>query len=90
MKIVKDVTDCFEPWGGAVDSFNQIQEKGKWDEFLSWLDDICLSGEMDETVVNDILWFETDELAHAGFIDDPYEDELRADDETDIENQKGE
>lgn len=68
MRIYKDISlDEFEAWSGAVDTMDTLRmlerETGNnvFDIVESCIDDM---GEgMDETEVNDILWFETDTIA---------------------------
>lgn len=47
----------FEPWSGAVDTWKRLEAANKLDE-LEWiLDDIYPDG-VDETTLNDLLWFD--------------------------------
>ena len=61
MKIYDDIYDLseFEPWSGAVDTYNKIIEAGKGEEFISHLDDIYPDG-VSHTQLNDILLFESE------------------------------
>lgn len=49
----------FDAWSGAVDTKNTIIENNKGDEFDSLIDELYPDG-IDETKLNDILWFESD------------------------------
>lgn len=68
MRIYKDISlDEFEAWSGAVDTMDTLRQLENetgvdvFDIIESCIDDM---GEgMDETEVNDILWFETDMIA---------------------------
>lgn len=51
-----DIYD-FEPWSGAVDTYERIEREGKLDELDDVLDEIYPDG-IDETELNDLLWFE--------------------------------
>lgn len=68
MRIYKDISlDEFEAWSGAVDTMDTLKQlenetgNNVFSIIESCIDDM---GEgMDETTVNDILWFETDTIA---------------------------
>lgn len=49
--------DSFQPWSGAVDTYNRIQEEGKGAALEAILDELYPDG-MTETELNDLLWFE--------------------------------
>ena len=51
-----DIYD-FEPWSGAVDTYERIEREGKLDELDDILDEVYPDG-IDETELNDLLWFE--------------------------------
>lgn len=51
-----DIYD-FEPWSGAVDTYERIEREGKLDELDDVLDEVYPDG-IDETELNDLLWFE--------------------------------
>lgn len=56
---MKIITEKFEPWAGAVDTYNTIMEADKVDEFESLIDELYPNG-IEEGKLNDILWFEND------------------------------
>lgn len=58
MKLYIDF-DEFEPWAGAVETWEKIKEANKIDELEFYLDDIYPKG-MTDTQLNDLLWFESD------------------------------
>lgn len=68
MRIYKDISlDEFEAWSGAEDTMDTLRMLGRetgvhvFDIIEDCIDDM---GEgMDETELNDILWFETDMIA---------------------------
>ena len=49
----------FEPWGGAVDTFNLIKENGKLQKLEFILEDQYPEG-MTEAALNDLLWYDSD------------------------------
>lgn len=65
----------FEPWSGAVETYNRIMEEGKEDEFEAMLEDMYPDG-IDETELNDLLWFDEDSVYEwLGIEDEPEEEE---------------
>ena len=63
MKIICDFID-YTPWAGAVDAYNKIQDAGKLDELEALLDE-WFNGEATTTQINDVLWFEAEEVFDA-------------------------
>ncbi len=62
MKIYKELSlETFEAWSGAVDTLDRIKEAGKCEELEFILDDLFPDG-MGETELNDLLWFEPEEV----------------------------
>ena len=62
MKITKEISfSQFEPWSGAVDTYNLIVEAGKEDELEAILEDLYPDG-LSDTELNDLLWFESEWL----------------------------
>lgn len=60
MKIYSETSlERFEAWSGAVDTLNRINAEGKAYQLEAILEDLYPDG-MDETQLNDILWFESD------------------------------
>lgn len=60
MIVYKDISlRDFEPWSGAVDTYNRIYNEGKLDKLEAVLEDLYPDG-VDETTINDLLWFEED------------------------------
>lgn len=54
----------FETWGGAVDTLERIKEAGLCDELEEYLEQLYPDG-IDETTLNDILWFDADDILEA-------------------------
>ena len=73
--------DDFEPWSGAVDTWDKIVDAGKLEELDFILEDVFPDG-MNRTELNDLLWFESDwVLDQLGLNDEePEEDEFDEDD----------
>ena len=63
MNVVKkyDIS-AFEPWSGAVTLWEIIEAAGKVDELAAFVADVKGSDEIDETELNDLLWFEGDAI----------------------------
>lgn len=51
----------FEPWSGAVDTYNTIYNANKLDELESLLEELFPDG-IEETQLNDLLWFDDEWL----------------------------
>ena len=49
----------FEAWSGAIETKNLILDVGKEEEFEELIEEIYPEG-IDETNLNDILWFDSD------------------------------
>ena len=66
IKAAKLYTDGFtgyEPWSGAVNTWNILEEYDKLDELEQYIDDVFYDdnigeGMLSETELNDLLWFE--------------------------------
>nr|DAX85217.1 MAG TPA: hypothetical protein [Caudoviricetes sp.] len=49
----------FEPWSGAVNTYKRLERNNKLNE-LEWLLPELFNGDIEETELNDLLWFEPD------------------------------
>lgn len=49
----------YTPWSGAVDTYNEIDDAGKLDALEDLLEELYPDG-LDETGLNDLLWFESE------------------------------
>lgn len=79
MKISYDLDlNTFEAWSGAVDTLDRIREEGKTEALEAILEDLYPDG-MDETALNDLLWFESD--AVFGWLGIKTDEELEAEEE---------
>ena len=50
-------------WSGAIQTLEAIEEKGLESEFIELLNDMiqnCFDGRIEETKLNDFIWFDTD------------------------------
>lgn len=55
-----DLND-FEPWSGAINTFDRIQREGKCKELEAQLEELYPDG-MTETELNDLLWFNSESV----------------------------
>lgn len=70
---IYEVTDFDElsisSWSGAVQTLDTIKEYGKEEELIEYINDIinnCTDRQMiSETKLNDILWFDSDNIYEA-------------------------
>ena len=60
MKVYKEITSLydFEPWSGAVETYNKLLKAGKEEEFVDQLEQVFAGEDVSETEINDMLWFE--------------------------------
>ena len=52
-----------QSWSGALQTLEAIEEKGKEEEFIELLNDLISNEEeqkMEETTLNDFIWFDTE------------------------------
>ena len=63
MKVYKEITSLydFEPWSGAVETYNKLIESNKAEEFIDQLEQVFAGEDVSETEINDMLWFEPEE-----------------------------
>ena len=66
--------DSFKPWSGAVDTWEKIVDAGLLGELDSLLEEIYPEG-LDETELNDLLWFEPEWILESLGLSDEVEDE---------------
>lgn len=70
----------FEAWSGAKDTQKRIIEEGMCEDFDNLIDELYPDG-IDETKLNDILWFEPDWIYENLGITDEEEDEEEEEEE---------
>lgn len=56
--IVDESIGNFQPWSGAVSTYERIRDEGKLDEFEELLKEIYTDELPTETEINDLLWFD--------------------------------
>lgn len=49
----------FKPWSGAVNTYERLERNNKLND-LEWLLPELFNGDIEETELNDLLWFEPD------------------------------
>lgn len=91
MKVYKEVSGGFnfDFWSGAVDTYNDIVDADKENEFWDLLEEIFSDREyVSETEINDFVWFEREYIYNllgldedGKFIDDDDDDDLEDEDE---------
>ena len=75
MKIYKELDlTSFEPWSGAIDTYNTIYKADKLDDLELLIEELYPDG-IDETQLNDLLWFESDWLYESLGISEEEEEE---------------
>lgn len=64
MKISYELNlNSFNAWSGAIETLDRIRREGKCEELEAILEDLYPDG-MDETELNDLLWFDGDTVLH--------------------------
>lgn len=61
MLVIKTEFSDYSPWSGAKDTYNRIEEENKLDMLESILEDLYPDG-MTDTELNDLLWFESEQV----------------------------
>lgn len=62
MTIIHDMSlRDFEPWSGAIRTYNDLAHFNKLDELESIIEEFYPEG-LTETELNDLLWFEPEEI----------------------------
>ena len=80
--------DDYEPWSGAVDTWDKIVEADAVDALDTYLDELYPEG-MTATQLNDLLWFDGDGiLSDLGISDEEYEDDNDYDDDEEYEEEE--
>lgn len=72
----------FDAWSGAKDTKQAIIDAGKEDEFEALIEDLYPDG-IDETALNDLLWFEDEYLFECLGIEEEDEEEDEEEEEED-------
>lgn len=75
MKLYKELDlTRFEPWSGAVDTYDAICNADKLDALECLLDELYPDG-IEETQLNDLLWFDSEWLFDALGIEEETDEE---------------
>lgn len=75
MKIYRELDlTRFEPWSGAVDTYNAIYNADKLNDLEFLLEELYPDG-IEETQLNDLLWFESEWLLESLGISEEKEEE---------------
>ena len=64
----------FRAWSGAIDTLDRVINAGKDDELEAVLEDLYPDG-IDETTLNDILWFDSEWVFEVCGIEEEEEEE---------------
>jgi len=77
IEVEVDLADAYEPWQGAVDTWEKIKEADKIEAFEDYLNELYPDGGLTLTQINDMLWFDGDKvLADLGLAEEPVEESL--------------
>ena len=75
---MKIITSKYTPWAGAINTYETIVEADKVEEFENLIEELYPNG-IEETQLNDILWFESDWILEQLGLSEEEEDEEEAD-----------
>lgn len=87
MKVYNEFLNGFEPWSGAVDTYEKIRDAGKLEQLDAFLEEHFNGEYASETDVNDLLWFEEDYVLDSLGIHDDEEDEYEDEDDEDEDDE---
>ena len=59
MKIYSEDFSNYQPWSGAVETFERIEEEGMLNDLERLIDDVYPEG-ITVTGLNDLLWFDSE------------------------------
>lgn len=89
-KIYYELTNGnYQPWSGAVDTWDKIVDAGLLDILDSYLEDVYPDG-LSETELNDILWFDGDSILESLGLSDEDDDEDSDDSDDEDEEEEEE
>ena len=71
---MKIITDKYTPWAGAIDTYNTIIKNDCLEAFESLIDELYPDG-IEETKLNDLLWFEPEFILESLGLSEGIEDE---------------
>lgn len=62
MKIYSEISlKDFTPWGGAIETYDYVYQMGLIDKLEDIIDELYPDG-IEDTVLNDLLWFDRDAI----------------------------
>lgn len=73
LKVIIDFSE-YKPWSGAVDTYELIEDAGKLDDLEAYLEE-CYPDGITAGQINDILWFDSDQILSYLDLGDTEEDE---------------
>jgi len=77
LKVIIDFSE-YKPWSGAVDTYELIKDADKLDELEAYLEE-CYPEGVTAGTINDILWFDSEEILKYLGLGDVEEDEEEVD-----------
>lgn len=80
--------DSYSPWSGAEGTYRRIADAGKLGELEDWLEEMYPDG-IGETELNDLLWFDADEVLSAMGLSDEEEEDEEEDEDGDEDTDDG-
>jgi hypothetical protein len=82
MKIISEISIVnFDAWSGAIDTQKKIVAENKVDDFDSYIEELYPEG-LTDTELNDILWFDSENVfEYLGISEDEEEPEEETDEE---------
>lgn len=79
MKVYQEISiRDFEAWGGALNTYDKIIKNDKEDEFDALIEELYPDG-IEETKLNDLLWFDDEWVLESLGIEEEDEDEEEED-----------
>lgn len=85
VKLISDLSD-YEPWSGAVDTWDKIVEADAVDTLDAYLEEMYPEG-LTMTQLNDLLWFDSDSVLADLGISEEEDDDWDEDDDIDEESE---
>ena len=82
MKIISEISIVnFDAWSGAIDTQKKIVAENKVDDFDSYIEELYPEG-LTDTELNDILWFDSENVfEYLGISEDEEDPEEETDEE---------
>ena len=77
LKVIIDFSE-YKPWSGAIETYELIKDADKLDELEAYLEE-CYPDGITETKINDILWFDGEEVLSYLGLGDAEDEEIETD-----------